>query len=127
MSMFNSARGGGEHLSPAAGYSAVFCLLGLIAGGGAVYVAADHASGSLALSLAACAVFALLLSRVLWAIRLPAQRTPRDADGGGDGGSKVPRDPAGPSGPHDGVVDWERFEREFRSYARRYELVGRAR
>ncbi len=125
LSNYNIARGEGQHLSLTAGYSVVFCALGVVAGGGAVYAVADGVSGSLALAFAAFAVFALLLARVLWAIRVPASRGQGDSDtGSGGGGSMVPQG-SGPSGGDDGQVDWERFEREFRAYAQRRELVSR--
>lgn len=124
MSEYNNARGGGD-LSLTVGYPGVFCLLGLIAAGGAVYAVAASLSGPVALAFAAFGVFALLLSRVLWVIRRPAPRGQGDSEGGGGGGgSMVPHRP-GPSGGDDGLLDWVRFEHEFRAYAQRHELATR--
>ena len=105
------------------GAAAVLCLL-LVAGGGAVFAAADPVSGAIA--FASCGVFALLVFRVLWVIQRPASELD-DAGGSGGGGSWSPQGPR-PRGTDDALFefDWERFEREFRLYAERHKFGSRS-
>ena len=107
------------------GYEAVVWLLGLTAGGSAIYAAVVGGSGPMAIAFAGLAVFTLLLSRVLWVIGRPAGPQRGDgAGGGGDGG--VSRQGPGPSGADGEFVDWQRFERDFRAYVLSLESAGGA-
>ncbi len=127
MSKSNGVRGRGEWVSLTVGYAVVFGLLGLVAGGGAVFGVGDGVSRSLVIAFAGFATFALLVCRVLWVIARPVGHEPGEtADGGGSGGggSCSPLDP-GPSGSDDLVVDWEHFERDFHAYAQRQRAVNR--
>jgi len=112
-----------HRLTLGVGYVAVLSLLGLVAGGSAVFAIADPVSGAIA--FASSVVFALLVYRVLWVIRRPVSEL-GDANGGGGGGGGrwSPQGPR-PWGTDDRRVDWERFERDFRAYTQRRESVGR--
>jgi hypothetical protein len=123
----NATKSTERSLGLVVGYAAVWCLLGLVAAGGVAYAALDRVSNQLVLPFAIFAAVALLISGALWSLRHRFERHgPGDANSGGNGGGTWPPDGPGPWGADDELMDWERFEREFRAYAQRWQSAHRS-
>lgn len=93
-------------------------LLGLSAGG-LLVVAGMALLGQLVAGLAVAP-----LSLAVYLCLLPAGPWPDDGSGPGPGGGGDHPDAPGPAGGPDEVVDWDRFERQFRAYVEEHALVA---